>query len=108
MSEPVYNEEGYSNEEEAFSGPAAEALAQVASNHPEVAFGPDDLKAIRKEMERNRRAPDPAVERLIAALAEIAKGEGAYSRDPLIHAGNTIDNMKGIAKAALAALEGRP
>lgn len=42
-------------------------------------------------------APD-----LVAALREIAKGEGAFNRDPLTHAENTIENMKSIARAALA------
>ena len=41
------------------------------------------------------------IERLRRALVEIAKGEGAFSRDPLEHAGNCIDNMKQIAEAAL-------
>ena len=39
---------------------------------------------------------------LIEALREIAKGKGAYSRDPLTHAKNTIDNMKEIASDAIA------
>ena len=39
---------------------------------------------------------------LRAALREIAKARGAYSRDPLTHAGNTIESMAEIAKAALA------
>ena len=43
---------------------------------------------------------------LLEALREIAKGEGAFSRDPLIHAGNTIDSMKSIAKTAIEAAEG--
>jgi len=37
------------------------------------------------------------------ALAEVAKGAGAYSHDPLTHATNTIESMKAIAIAALAA-----
>ena len=41
------------------------------------------------------------IKKLEAALREIAKGEGAFSRDPLEHASNTIDSMKGIAKTAL-------
>lgn len=35
------------------------------------------------------------------ALKEIVKGEGAFSRDPLTHATNCIDNMKAIARRAL-------
>jgi hypothetical protein len=40
--------------------------------------------------------------RLRAALTEISKGEGAFSRDRLTHATNTIDSMKQIALGALA------
>lgn len=39
--------------------------------------------------------------KLLEALKEIAKGEGAYSRDPLKHAGNTIVNMRQIAREAI-------
>ncbi len=42
---------------------------------------------------------------LVAALTEIAKGEGRFSTDPLIHAGNTIEDMKTIAADALRKLE---
>ena len=38
---------------------------------------------------------------LLKALKEMAKGEGAYSRDPLTHAGNVITNMKVIANEAI-------
>ena len=41
----------------------------------------------------------------IEALIEIEKGEGRYSMDQLIHANNTIENMKSIARAALAKLK---
>jgi len=37
-----------------------------------------------------------------AALAEISLGMGAFSRDPLEHAENCIENMKEIARNALA------
>ena len=43
------------------------------------------------------------VERLRAALAEIAKGEGRFSRDPYEHACNTIESMKTLAADALTA-----
>jgi hypothetical protein len=39
--------------------------------------------------------------RLREALKEIQKGDGAFSRDPLTHASNCIDNMKAIARKAL-------
>ena len=41
------------------------------------------------------------IDRLRDALTRIAKGEGAFSRDPLTHAANTIDNLLGIAEDAL-------
>lgn len=34
------------------------------------------------------------VEKLRGALEEIAKCEGAFSRDPLTHAGNVIENAE--------------
>ena len=43
---------------------------------------------------------------LLAALEEIAKGEGAFSMDPLSFASNTIENMKEIANAAIAKARG--
>ena len=42
---------------------------------------------------------------LLAALREIAKGEGAFSLDPLTFANNTIENMKEIANTAIAKAE---
>lgn len=41
----------------------------------------------------------------IEALEEIMKKEGSYSRDPLIHAENTIENMARIAEEALKKIE---
>ena len=43
---------------------------------------------------------------LYEALKEIRKGEGAFSRDHLTHAQNTIANMRDIAIEALAKIEG--
>ena len=40
------------------------------------------------------------------ALQGIAEGKGAYSRDPLTHCSNTVDNMKGIARDTLIKIEG--
>jgi len=39
---------------------------------------------------------------LLNALKEIAKTEGPYSRDPLTHAENVIENMASIANKAIA------
>ena len=48
-------------------------------------------------------APDAKTEldKLRLALEAISEGTGRFSRDPLKHAENTIDDMKSIAKAAL-------
>ncbi len=43
-----------------------------------------------------KAAPD-----MLEALEEIEKGVGAFSTDPLTHAGNTIENMKSIATEAI-------
>ena len=42
------------------------------------------------------------IEVLEGALREISEGKGRYSMDPLEHAGNTIEDMKELAKEALA------
>lgn len=39
------------------------------------------------------------------ALQEIAKGKGRFSRDPLTHASNTIEDMKALAVGALAGVQ---
>ena len=41
------------------------------------------------------------IEKLVTALTEVEKGIGAFSRDPLQFACNTIDDMKDIARAAI-------
>jgi len=60
-------------------------------------------------LEHLASSPSPeneAVEKAIEALEQIAKGEGRFSRDQLTHANNTVEDMKAIAVAALAALKG--
>ena len=47
-------------------------------------------------------------ERLREALVEIGKGEGRFSVDHKQHAINTIEDMKALADAALAATEVTP
>jgi hypothetical protein len=49
-----------------------------------------------------KSAPD-----MFAALVEIAKGEGPFSREPLEHAANTIEAMKTLAVAAINKAGGR-
>ncbi len=41
------------------------------------------------------------IEKLLTAMEEITQRKGAYSRDPLTHAENTIDSMERIARAAI-------
>ena len=43
---------------------------------------------------------------LLAALEEIVKREGAFSRDQLTHAGNVIENMATIAEEAIKRVKG--
>lgn len=38
---------------------------------------------------------------LLMAMDKIALGEGAFSRDPLTHAGNCIESMKKTARQAI-------
>ena len=45
---------------------------------------------------------------LLTLLREIAKGEGEFSRDPLVHAENCIESMKALARAAIRQIEQAP
>lgn len=51
-------------------------------------------------------AAEARVRALVAALTQITKGEGRFSRDPLTHASNTIEDMIQLAERALAAERG--
>lgn len=54
--------------------PAAEALGQIAANHPDVAFTTDDLRAIEREFKK----PAPTTYRLrpeVGAFADLMEGE---------------------------------
>ena len=59
---------------------------------------PIDTAEVRRLQEENAE--------LLAALKEIAKMEGPYSRDPLTHAENVIENLTNIANKAIAKAEG--
>jgi hypothetical protein len=41
------------------------------------------------------------------ALKEISKGMGRFSRDPLTHAENCVEDMKALALKALVKVEGK-
>ena len=47
-------------------------------------------------------------EQLVEALEEIAKGEGRFNRDHLIHCENTVEDMKALAVAALDRARAEP
>lgn len=66
----------------------ADTLRHIADDHPCCAGYLLDAAARIEALER--------------ALAEIAEGKGRFSRDPLTHASNTVEDMKAIAVAALA------
>ena len=80
-----------------------------------VQFDGSDERVLRSVYARDRvtASPRPASvaaprainAQLLEALREIAKGEGRFSRDPLTHASNTIEDMKAIAEAAIRAAE---
>lgn len=57
---------------------------------------------MREEIHHLRRVKDD----LLEALREIAMGKGAFDRDVLVHAENTIENMKSIAREAISKAQG--
>ena len=58
-------------------------------------------KETRDEMAKLRRVNAE----LLEALKEIAEGKGRYSENQFEHARNTIEDMKELAKAAIAKAE---
>ena len=48
-----------------------------------------------------------AAPEMYEALKEISEGKGRFSRDPLTHAENCIEDMKNLALKALAKAEGK-
>jgi len=56
----------------------------------------EEITAARANAKLHKAAPD-----MLRALEEIAKGEGAFNRDPLKHAENCINSIIAISKAAI-------
>lgn len=65
----------------------------------------EDGEIVYTRSERRRRLTAFAPE-MYEALREIAKGEGAFNREPLIHAGNVIERHKAIAGTILTKIDG--
>jgi len=61
---------------------------------------------VPKEIARANANLIAAAPDMLEALKEIAKMEGPYSRDPLTHAENVIENLTNIANKAIAKVEG--
>lgn len=78
----------------------AVAVSQVENVDANLAQLRLSLERKHSEAIATLRADNDA---LAGALEEIEKGEGKFSRDPLTHAANVIDNLTAIARAALAA-----
>ncbi len=60
-------------------------------------YAADTIVKLRAEVERmfaDKRE-------LMEGLMEITKGKGRFSRDPFEHAANTIEDMKGLARALI-------
>jgi transcription elongation factor GreA-like protein len=55
---------------------------------------------LREEINKNY-VPKEEVEEIIPIIKEIIEGKGAFSREPIIHAENTINAMKELAKDIL-------
>lgn len=81
-------------------GPRGKIVAQAVTQPGEA--GPE-AESRRNDANAHLIAAAPD---LLDALREIAKGEGGFSLDQLTHAQNTIEAMKGLARAALAKVEG--
>lgn len=60
-------------------------------------FNPPDFDQDQANARLIAAAPD-----MLKALQEIAEGSGAFSSDPLTHAGNCIDKAISLAEAAIA------
>ena len=82
--------------------------ALVGISQQRIATKPSIMRAIgnARTLLAGQPVQDPVKEELVAALKEIARGEGPFSLDPLTHASNTIEAMKTIARAALAQAKG--
>lgn len=71
-------------------------------NEQEAEIEEPDFPALARVVAEREQALQRQVEGLRAALEQIAKGEGTFSRDLLTHAENVIEEAKATARAALA------
>ena len=68
------------------------------SNYAEAAWHVEERLKATIAQQQQRIA---AAERVVVAMRQVAKGEGRFSIDPLEHASNTIEDMKGLARRDL-------
>ena len=61
----------------------------------------DLIERLRKDLGALEGEAADEIERLRDALTQITYGEGRYNTDQLTHAENTIEDMIGLAQAAL-------
>ncbi len=61
-------------------------------------------QTVIEQLESERDEANERVAVLWEALKEIAKGEGAFNRDPFVHACNVVEEAKATANAALTSL----
>jgi hypothetical protein len=69
----------------------------------------DDYDRLREQVawwEEQYRLQTKEIERLRKALEDVAEGKGRFANSPFEHACNTIEDMKQIARDALAKAAG--
>lgn len=83
---------------------ATEALDHLGNHIRWSEYDATTIAAFQQTIEAFRTIREERAE-LLEVLKEIARGEGAFSRDPLEHAENCIEHAKAIAKAVIAKTE---
>lgn len=82
-------------------GPIGRLLAAAPKLAAEVRDLRAQLRAEREMWSSENAAQATRLASMEAALREIEKGEGRFSRDHLTHCENTVEDMKAIARRAL-------